>query len=156
MYYINCFFIYGYKYTNFANKLQGDVYVETLQSANPYQADTVSYALELSAPLEKSMEIRNYFRLDSLIQGCSSVWEKAISVAQVAATIKHYNSDPLPTKYNAIDLWEWAKEHPDGFNCRHHSILLHELLLAVGIENRVITCSPKDTADTDCHVVNAV
>ena len=57
---------------------------------------------------------------------------------------------------NCIDLYKWNLENPKGFNCRMHSIMLNELLLAAGIESRFVTCLPEDTDDPDCHVVNIV
>lgn len=149
-------FVFRDEAADFAKEMLGQEYTETLQSAQPYHSDTTSYSLELIAPLDKSREIRDYFRLDSLTQGSGSTWEKVLRIARIAASVKHDNPNPSPTKYNAIDLWKWAERHPSGFNCRTHSIMLHEMLLSVGIANRVITCSPKDTTDRDCHVVNSV
>lgn len=59
-------------------------------------------------------------------------------------------------KKNAITLWEYSREVSTGFNCRWHSILLSELLLAIGIKNSFVTCLPEDENDGDCHVVNLV
>lgn len=149
-------FVFRDEVANFAYELQGEQHVEILRLANSYQSDSVCFSFELLAPENKSQEIRNYFQLDSLISKNDNTWEATLRIAQIVASIKHDNPEPKPTKYNAIDLWEWAKEHPNGFNCRTHSIMLHELLLSVGITNKVITCSPKDTTDRDCHVVNIV
>ena len=55
---------------------------------------------------------------------------------------------------NATRLWEYTRTVEPAFNCRLHSILLHELLLASGITNRFVTCLPADSLDSDCHVVN--
>lgn len=149
-------FVFRDEVANFLYELQGKEHIELLQKANAYQSDTVDFTFELSSPTDKANELRDYFQLDSLIKESTNTWDATLRIAQIAASIKHDNPEPRPTKYNSIDLWKWAKEHPKGFNCRAHSIMLHELLLSVGIANRVITCSPKDTTDQDCHVVNSV
>lgn len=149
-------FVFRNEVANFAYELCGKEYVEILQLAKTYQSDSVNFSFELTAPVNKSYELREYFQLDSLIKECTNTWDATLCIARIVASIKHDNPNPKPTQYNAIDLWEWVKEHSKGFNCRAHSIMLHELLLSVGIANRVITCSPKDTTDKDCHVVNSV
>lgn len=149
-------FVFRDEVADFAYELRGEQHVEILQLADSYQSDSVCFSFELLAPENESKEIRSYFQLDTLISKSDNTWDAALRIAQIAASIKHDNPDPKPNEYNAIDLWEWAKEHPNGFNCRTHSIMLHELLLSVGIANKVITCSPKDTTDRDCHVVNLV
>ncbi len=149
-------YVFYEEVANYLYELEGAERVALLQDAKPYQADTTSFSFGLSAPATKSLELRSYFLLDSLMEGAEDTWEATLRIAQIPASIRHDNPEPRPTRYNAIDLWTWAEAHPKGFNCRAHSILLHELLLSVGIANRVITCSPQDTTDTDCHVVNAV
>ena len=68
-----------------------------------------------------------------------------------------YQQDTLQAqKINAIALWEYTRTIEPAFNCRLHSILLHELMLSEGITNRFVTCLPADTLDSDCHVVNLV
>ena len=149
-------FVFRHVVANLTRDLLRSEYVEELQSAKPYLSDTIDYSFELISQNDKSKEVRDYFQLDSIVQGCEDTWDKTLRIARIVASIKHANPDPKPEKYNAIDLWKWAKSHPKGFNCRMHSIMLHEMLLSVGIANRVITCSPKDTTDMDCHVVNSV
>ena len=149
-------FVFRNEAANFAKDLLRSEYIEALQSAKPYVSDTINYSFELMSPNDKSKEVRDYFRLDTIIQGSADTWDKTLRIARIVASIKHDNPDPKPEKHNAIDLWEWVQSHPDGFNCRAHAIMLHEMLLSVGIANRVITCSPKDTTDIDCHVVNSV
>lgn len=84
-------------------------------------------------------------------------WDKAISLARfVAENIPHANQKINPKRRNAIDLWKYTRSIEPAFNCRLHSILLHELLLSEGIVNRFVTCHPADSEDSDCHVVNLV
>ena len=128
-------YVFRNEVANYVYKIQGEQYIEILQLADSYQSDSVCFSFELLAQDKKSQDIRSFFQLDSLISKGDDTWNETLRIAQIAASIKHDNPDPKPSKYNAIDLWEWAKEHPNGFNCRTHSIMLHELLLSVGIEN---------------------
>ena len=61
-----------------------------------------------------------------------------------------------PEQKNAIGLWEYTRDVEPAFNCRLHSILMFELLLAADIPARFVTCLPQDKDDNDCHVVNEV
>ncbi len=122
-----------------------------------YENETVvlNYTNEIDSL--KADAIREYFPLDSLIDGKTSTWDKAFAVAEfVNANVKHDNQVEPITQKDAIGLWEYNKKYPTGFNCRYHSILLYELLSSIDIENRPVWCMPKDTTDSDCHVVNHV
>lgn len=137
-------------------KMLAEEWIITLQSAEKYKTDSEVYTFSLLAPRSESVKIREYFQLDELTKNCKSTWDKTLCIAKIAAQIEHNNPNSTPCNLNAIELWEWSKINQSGINCRHHSILLHEMLLSVGIANRVITCTPKDTTDRDCHVVNNV
>ncbi len=105
----------------------------------------------------RAAEIRDYFRLDSLYDRSATTWENTLNIARfVAANIPHANQTVQPETRNAIELWKYAQTVEPAFNCRLHSIMLHELLLSCGIVNRFVTCLPADSDDCDCHVVNAV
>lgn len=56
----------------------------------------------------------------------------------------------------AIALCGYTRDVEPAFNCRLHSIMLHEMLLSLGIANRFVTCQPFEDTGTDCHVVNVV
>ncbi len=156
-----------------------------LIKASQYQADTVEYNFEYIQDQENAQKLQEYFRLDTLFRtydtlGSSSqenmntsleannslgtlthtddnTWEKTKAIAMfVARNIPHANQTIAPEGRNAIALWEYTKNVEPAFNCRLHSILLYELLMAEGIINRVITCLPYDHLDNDCHVVNVV
>ena len=57
---------------------------------------------------------------------------------------------------NAIALYEYYKETGNGINCRMMATAANELYLAAGFHSRFITCMPKDSLDSECHVINAV
>lgn len=131
--------------------------VELLRAAGPYAADTVQYRFTYKQDTARAREIREYFRLDTLVNPAATTWDNARALAQfVARNIPHANQKVHPETRNAIGLWEYTRTVEPAFNCRLHSILLHELLLSQGIVNRFVTCLPADSLDRDCHVVNLV
>lgn len=105
----------------------------------------------------RAKEIRDYFRLDTLYDASAATWENTLRIAGfVASNIPHANQTVQPETRNAIELWRYTRSVEPAFNCRLHSIMLHELLLSCGIVNRFVTCLPADSEDCDCHVVNVV
>lgn len=131
--------------------------MELLRAAGPYAADTVQYRFTYIQDTVRAREIREYFRLDTLVNPAATTWDNARALAQfVARNIPHANQKVQPETRNAIGLWEYTRTVEPAFNCRLHSILLHELLLSQGIVNRFVTCLPADSLDRDCHVVNLV
>lgn len=100
---------------------------------------------------------REYFRLDTIDNPTAETWDRTLALARfVARNIPHANQSVQPERRNAIDLWEYTRNVEPAFNCRLHSIMPHELLLACDITNRYVTCLPADSLDQDCHVVNIV
>ena len=136
---------------------QLDKYVERLRSAGSFEKDTVSFKMTLVRDSVRAQEIRDYFRLDTLYAADADTWTKALAIGKfVAANIPHDNQRVYPEHVNAIGLWEYTKDVAPAFNCRLHSILTFELMLAAGLDARFVTCLPEDKEDTDCHVVNEV
>ena len=142
----------------YTSKLEEKERIELLRNATPYASDTAHYHFVYQQDTLQAQKIRAYFRLDTLLTDSSaSTWDKALTLAKfVASNIPHANQTKYPEKRNAIDLWKYTREVEPAFNCRLHSILLHELMLSEGITNRFVTCLPADTLDSDCHVVNLV
>lgn len=131
--------------------------VELLHAAGAYAPDTTGYRFTYEQNSDRAREIREYFRLDTLLDASATTWDNTLAVARfVADNIPHANQTEQPKTCNAIALWEYTRNTEPAFNCRMHSILLHELLLASGITNRFVTCLPADPEDWDCHVVNLV
>lgn len=131
--------------------------VESLCDAGPYAADTVQFRFACRRDSVSAREIRDYFRLDTLVKPSSPTWDNAMTLAAfIARNIPHANQQVYPKQCDAVGLWEYTRSVEPAFNCRLHSILLHELLLASGIDNRFVTCMPVDSLDSDCHVVNVV
>lgn len=131
--------------------------VDALRSSGEYAADTNAFAMQIIQDSARAREIRDYFQLDTLYPEDANTWEKAVAIGKfVASNIPHDNQKEWPEHINAIGLWEYTKNVAPAFNCRLHSILTFELLLAENIKARYITCMPHDEDDPDCHVVNEV
>lgn len=132
-------------------------YVELLRTSDPFAKDTVSVEMKIVQDTVRAKEIRDYFQLDKLYDADADTWTKALAIGKfVASNIPHDNQEIEPEHRNAIDLWEYTKNVAPAFNCRLHSILTFELMLAAGLDARYVTCLPEDWKDTDCHVVNEV
>lgn len=139
--------------------------IQKIQNCAPYNQDLASSEFEIKYLIDekRAVEIRAYFKenagldLDELAASDKSTWEKCVELAVfVAKNIPHDNQKEGLSEKNAITLWEYSRRISTGFNCRWHSIILSELLLSIGIKNRLITCLPEDKNDGDCHVVNVV
>ena len=131
--------------------------VELLQQSGDYAADTNVFSMQIIQDSARAKEIRDYFQLDTLFPENATTWEKTVAIGKfVALNIPHDNQKEWPEHINAIGLWEYTKDVAPAFNCRLHSILTFELLLAENIKARYITCMPQDENDPDCHVVNEV
>ena len=139
------------------NKVRYDERVKLLRDAGQYKADTADVEITYVPDTIRAKEIMDYFCLDTLYDADASTWEKTLAIGEfVADNIPHDNQKEYPKYVNAIGLWEYTKTVAPAFNCRLHSILNYELLTAVGIKARYITCLPYDRNDNDCHVVNEV
>jgi hypothetical protein len=131
--------------------------VSALKSSGAYASDTANFSMVIIQDTTRAREIREYFQLDTLYPQNADTWEKAVAIGKfVSLNIPHDNQKKWPEHVNAIGLWEYAKDVAPAFNCRLHSILTFELLLAADIKARYITCMPQDENDSDCHVVNEV
>ena len=134
-----------------------DEFVDLLRSSGPYEKDTTSFEMTVLQDSARAKEIRDYFQLEQLYDADADTWTKALAIGQfVASNIPHANQEIDPEHRNAIDLWEYTKKIEPALNCRLHSLLTFELLLAAGLDARYVTCMPGDENDTECHVMNEV
>ncbi len=150
-------FVFRDQVATYLSGVQNDTYIELLRKAEPYRADKASFRFEYIQDTARRRLTREYFRLDTIDNPTAETWDRALALARfVARNIPHANQSVQPERRNAIDLWEYTRNVEPAFNCRLHSIMLHELLLACDITNRYVTCLPADSLDQDCHVVNIV
>ncbi len=142
-------------YPSFLGRMKENV--ELLRASGPFAKDTASYSIKIIQDTVRAKEIRDYFRLDTLYAPDADTWTKALAIGRfVASNIPHDNQKVYPEHVNAIGLWEYTRNVAPAFNCRLHSILTFELMLAAGLDARFVTCLPEDKDDNDCHVVNEV
>lgn len=135
---------------------QFDKYVNRLRKSGPFEKDTVPFEMTIVQDSVRTKEIRDYFQLDTLYAADADTWTKALSIGKfVASNVPHANQHIQPEHRNAIDLWEYTKNIEPAFNCRLHSILTFELMLAAGLDARYVTCLPKKD-EGECHVMNEV
>lgn len=158
LFYISARFLFREKLVDYILKVEMEERIDLLRQSGSYTEDTEQYHFTYVQDSCRAREIGQFFRLDTLLKNTSSdTWNKALTLARfVSGHIPHANQSVYPEKRNAIDLWKYTQEVEPAFNCRLHSILLHELLLSEGIINRFVTCLPADSLDPDCHVVNLV
>ena len=134
-----------------------DEYVDSLRTSSPYAKDTTTFSMRIIQDTVRAREIKDYFQLDTLYAPDADTWTKAMAIGKFVATnVPHDNQKIWPESVDAIGLWEYTKNVAPAFNCRLHSILTFELLLAAGLDARYVTCMPEDENDSDCHVVNEV
>ena len=140
-----------------APKKQLNEYVQLLRTSGSYEKDTTAFEMKIIQDTVRAKEIRDYFQLDTLYAADADTWTKALAIGRfVASNVPHDNQKKYPEHVNAIGLWEYTKNVAPAFNCRLHSILTFELMLAAGLDARYVTCLPEDKDDNDCHVVNEV
>ena len=142
-------------YPSFLGRMKENV--ELLRASGPFAKDTATFSIKIIQDTVRAKEIRDYFRLDTLYAPDADTWTKALAIGRfVASNIPHDNQRVYPEHVNAIGLWEYTRSVAPAFNCRLHSILTFELMLAAGLDARFVTCLPEDKDDNDCHVVNEV
>ena len=59
--------------------------VELLCKAAPYAADTVQFGFAYKQDTVRAREIRDYFRLDTLLRGDATTWENTLALAKFVA-----------------------------------------------------------------------
>ena len=62
--------------------------MELLRAAGPYAADTVQYRFTYKQDTVRAREIREYFRLDTLVNPAATTWDNARALAQFVARIR--------------------------------------------------------------------
>lgn len=134
-----------------------DEYVDSLRTSGPYAKDTTTFSMRIIQDTVQAQKIKDYFQLDTLYATDADTWTKAVAIGKfVARNVPHDNQKIWPESVDAIGLWEYTKNVAPAFNCRLHSILTFELMLAAGLDARFVTCMPENEDDNDCHVVNEV
>lgn len=96
------------------------------------------------------------YNLDSVAGKGDEITRMKNLLFWVHNAVKHDGSSNNPSAKNGTDLIEVCKKDNRGVNCRMMATILKDAYQAEGFKARMITCLPKDTLDSDCHVINVV
>jgi hypothetical protein len=134
-------------------------YLGTLQKAGVFnKKDTrplpaFTYQAASAEPL---VQLRKAFNLDS-IAGTGNEISKILNLLHwIHNLVPHAGDGMLPPVRNAMAMLAVCKQEKRGLNCRGLSTVLNECYLSLGFKSRFLTCLPKDSTDTECHVINMV
>ena len=134
--------------------------LDVLKEAGPYvKASTdenIPKFTYQSADAEPLRRLRETYKLDSIAGEGNDVSKMLNLMRWVHNSIEHNGNKGNPSVKNAEDLMKTCSNQQGTLNCRGLGIVLNEVYLAMGMPSRFVTCSPKDTADFDCHVINMV
>jgi hypothetical protein len=133
-------------------------YLKILRSAGNYQkenTDTLPKFTYQSAEIDNLQNVKKYFNLDSVAGNGDEISKIINLMLFVYQNIKWDGSNYALCEWDAIDFYNYHKATGKGINCRHISLTLNELYLAMGFKSRYVTCLPK-FSDGDCHVINCV
>ena len=133
--------------------------LKKLKIAHEYNYEDERYTPKFayqSKTEENLVKLREKFNLDS-IAGQGSEVSKMINLMRwVHDIVRHDGSSDNPDSRNAMDLINICKVENRGVNCRMMASILNECYLSMGFKSRFVTCMPKETKFSDCHVINMV
>ena len=75
-------FVFREQAIDYLTGLEKQQRVELLRAAGPYAADTVQYRFTYKQDTARAREIREYFRLDTLVNPAATTWDNARALAQ--------------------------------------------------------------------------
>jgi len=133
---------------------------ETLRQAPAYDTVTsadfpvVTYADPISDP--GIARVKDYFRVDEIAGVGDEVTRIKNIMRWVRKNVRYDGSKSYDGERNSMALYEYGKRTGSGLNCRMVATIANELYLAAGFPSRFVTCMPRDSTDTECHVINAV
>jgi hypothetical protein len=134
-------------------------FLAILKKASKYSNRDKNYAIDFtyqSAENENLKLLRSTYNLDS-IAGTGNEVSKILNLLHwMHYLIPHNGSNGNPEMKNALSFIQVCKNEHRGLNCRGLAIALNECYLALNIKSRFITCMPKDSTDSECHVINMV
>lgn len=109
-----------------------------------------------SADNPNLVALKKAFKLDS-IAGTGNEISKILNLLHwIHNLIPHDGEHENPEIKNAMSMINQCKKESRGLSCRGLAMVLNECYLSLGIKSRYITCMPKDSVFSDCHVINMV
>lgn len=134
-------------------------YLQKLQKAEQYNAadNRAIPTFTYQSPNDPTLvRIRQELKLDSIAGKGSELTQIFNLLHFVHNVMKHDGNKDNPALRNAIDLIAVCQKENRGVNCRMLATALNDCYLAMGIKSRYITCMPRETQFSDCHVINMV
>ncbi len=99
-------------------------------------------------------KLRVKYKLDVVV-GNGDELSQIVKLMKWAHRVIPYNGmRGVPKTRNAMHIITQAGSA--GFDCRGLATILNEAYLSMGFQSRLVVCFPKDTADNEHHVINAV
>lgn len=134
-------------------------YLDILKEAATYNETEVKNFPEftyenMNHPKLKSL--RATLKLDSIAGEGNEVSQILNLLHWMHEIVPHDGSSNNPKVKNALSMIDQCDREDRGLNCRGLSIALNECYLAMGFKARYMTCMPKDSVFSDCHVINMV
>lgn len=134
-------------------------YLDILRGAesydNVYMPQIPKFTYQDSSVAELRI-LRKGLNLDSIAGGGNEVSRILNLMHWIHDLIPHDGNHENPVVKNAISMINQCKKEERGLNCRGLATVLNECYLAMGIRSRFVTCMPKDSVFSDCHVINMV
>ncbi len=133
--------------------------LDILKKGSEYNYSDSRYIPQFTYQVEDNPNLvrtRLELKLDSVAGNGSELSQIFNLMHWVHNLIRHDGGSNNPTLRNAVDLVNVCKAEPRGLNCRMLAIVLNECYLSMGIKSRYITCMPRESKFTDCHVINMV
>ncbi len=134
-------------------------YLNRLKKASKYNINEKRVIPKFTyqpASTPELLSLRTGFKLDS-IAGAGSEISKMLNLCHwIHELIPHDGQHENPEIRNALSMITVCKKDQRGLNCRGLATVLNECYLAMGFKSRFLTCLPRDSNDTECHVINMV
>ncbi|MFZ4522236.1 MAG: transglutaminase domain-containing protein [Bacteroidales bacterium] len=100
--------------------------------------------------------LRTSLKLDSIAGGGNEISRMINLVHWIHNLVPHDGEHGNPEVKNAMNMIAECKREKKGLNCRGLATVLNECYLSLGFKSRFVTCMPKDSVFSDCHVINMV
>jgi len=133
--------------------------LKILQEAGKYQTEKTDNFPKFTYQSMDNGNLKNVrttLKLDSIAGNGDEISKILNLLYWVHNTIRHDGSNNGNCEFDAIDWYNYYKATRKGINCRSLASFLNECYLSMDIPSRFMVCLPKDSTDTDCHVINSV
>ena len=143
------------------NVAEGREWLRLLRENATYSARRPAYAFDVSfqyaPPSDPDLtRLRQTFKLDS-IAGQGSEIERIINLARWTYRLTgHANEPEIPKELNAFNLIHLARDEHMQINCYMKTIILNEVLLAMGFASRQTHLLPYSHEEDASHFVTSV